>query len=138
MNNSKSNKKFDIDALSQKLESLDSKLKQENNSFKELVLNISEKDDTNVTKATLYSLLDEDKKHYFLINEEYKALISNFSQAYIEMSEWYCGPEIPFEVYQKIYKKKYYGTYLDSKEDVKELYKLFAFMFLFESYMTRL
>ena len=86
------NKKFDIDALSQKLDSLESKLKQENNSFKELVLNISEKDDTNVTKATLYSLLDEDKKHYFLINEEYKALISNFSQAYIEMSEWYCGP----------------------------------------------
>jgi len=137
MNNSQ-NKKFDIDALSQKLESLDSKLKQENNSFKELVLNISEKDETNVTKATLYSLLDEDKKHYFLINEEYKALISNFSQAYVEMSEWYCGAEIPFEVYQKIYKKKCYGTYLDSKEDVKELYKLFAFMFLFESYMTRL
>ena len=132
------NKKFDIDALSQKLDSLESKLKQENNSFKELVLNISEKDDTNVTKATLYSLLDEDKKHYFLINEEYKALISNFSQAYIEMSEWYCGPEIPIDVYQKIYKKKYFGTYLDSKEDVKELYKLFAFMFLFESYMTRL
>ena len=137
MNNSQ-NKKFDIDALSQKLESLDFKLKQENNSFKELVLNISEKDETNVTKATLYSLLDEDKKHYFLINEEYKALISNFSQAYVEMSEWYCGPEIPFEVYRKIYKNKYYGTYLDSKEDVKELYKLFAFMFLFESYMTRL
>ena len=39
MNNSQ-NKKIDIDALSQKLDSLESKLKQENNSFKELVLNI--------------------------------------------------------------------------------------------------
>ena len=130
------NNKFDIDALSKKLDSIDSSLKKENNSFKEILKNISQKDDTNITKATLYSLLDENEKHYYLINEEYKRLISQFSPAYIEMSEWYCGPEIPIDIYNKIYKdqKKFYGTYLDSKDDVKELYKLFAYMLLFESY----
>lgn len=134
------NKKFDIDALSQKLDSLDSKLKQEKNSFKELVKNISEKDETNVSKDTLFSILNENEKHYYLINEEYKELVSQYSLAYIEMSEWYCGPEIPIDIYNKIYidKKMSYGTYLDSKEDVRELYKLFAYMLLFESYITRL
>lgn len=134
--NTNKNKKFDIDALSQKLESIDYSLKREKNSFKEMVKNISEKDETNITKETLYSLLDDNEKHYYLMNEEYKRLISQFSPTYIEMSEWYCGPEIPLDVYHKIYKdkKKFYGTYLDSKEDVRELYKLFAFMLLFESY----
>lgn len=134
------NKKFDIDALSQKLDSLDSKLKLEKNSFKELVKNISEKDETNVSKDTLFSILNENEKHYYLINEEYKELVSQYSLAYIEMSEWYCGPEIPIDIYNKIYidKKMSYGTYLDSKEDVRELYKLFAYMLLFESYITRL
>lgn len=130
------NKSFDIDALSKKLESIDLSLKREKNSFKEMVKNISEKDKTNVSKATFYSLLDDNEKHYYLINEEYKELVSQYSLAYIEMSEWYCGPEIPLDVYHKIYKdkKNFYGTYLDSKEDVRELYKLFAFMLLFESY----
>ena len=89
--NTNKNKKFDIDALSQKLESIDSSLKREKNSFKEMVKNISEKDETNVTKETLYSLLDDNEKHYYLMNEEYKRLISQFSPTYIEMSEWYCG-----------------------------------------------
>lgn len=137
-------KKFDINALSEKLDSIDSTLKQEKNSFKDLVKKISEKDETNQSKETLYSLLDKDEKHYYLINEEYKELVSQYSFAYVEMSEWYCGPEIPIDIYNKIYKKSYsnkkmnYGTYLDSKKDVKELYKLFAFMLLFESYITRI
>ena len=137
-------KKFDINALSEKLDSIDSTLKQEKNSFKDLVKKISEKDETNQSKETLYSLLDKDEKHYYLINQEYKELVSRFSLAYVEISEWYCGREIPIDIYNKIYKKSYlnkkmnYGTYLDSKKDVKELYKLFAFMLLFESYITRI
>ena len=143
MNNHKYNK-FDIDSLSHKLDSIHTQLNEEKNSFKKMVTNISKKDKTNVSKEILYSILDEDEKHYHIINEEYKELVSRFSLAYVEMSEWYCGPELPIDVYNKIYKKSYvdkkigYGTYLDSKEDVKELYKLFAFMFLFESYITRI
>lgn len=138
-------KKFDIDALSLKLDSIHNELDEEKESFKEMVTTISQKDETNVAKETLYSLMNEDEKHYYIINEEYKELVSRFSLAYVEMSEWYCGPEIPLDVYNKIYKKSLgndkkthqYGTYLDSKKDVRELYQLFAFMLLFESYTTR-
>ena len=46
------------------------------------------------------------KNIIILLIEEYKRLISQFSPTYIEMSEWYCGPETLLEVYHKIYKDK--------------------------------
>lgn len=139
--------KFDPNALSQKLNSIRDELDEEKNSFKELVHNISEIDETNVSLDTLYSVLNEEEKQYHIMNEEYKELVSRFSYAYVEMSEWYCGPELPIDVFRKIYKDKdkktykktdYEETYLDSKEGIQELYKLFIFVFLFELHIQKI
>jgi hypothetical protein len=66
--------------------------------------------------------------HYLLMRDRYKQYISSFSKEYIEMSELYIGPELTRHMYQRIF----HPTYLDSKEDVRELYKLFVFYLLIE------
>ena len=57
--------------------------------------------------------------------------ISQYSQEYIEMSEYYYGRELPYDVYCREFKK---GTYLDSPQDIKELYSLFIFFMFFDMY----
>ena len=65
------------------------------------------------------------------MNDKYKKWISQYSKEYIEMSEWYYGPELPYDIYCKEFKKKNLrlfdlkGTYLESRKDIIELYKLF-------------
>ena len=81
--------------------------------------------------------------HYGMMNERYKNLISGYSLAYLEMSDFYYGEELPYDVYCKEFKKKNLrlfdlkGTYLESKKDLIELYKLFIFYGFFESYMSK-
>ena len=96
---------YDIESLEKKLNSISEELK-----------NIDEK---------------KSLSHYELMNNKYKNYISQYSKSYIEMSEYYYGPELPFEVYCKEFKC---GTYLDSQKDVKELYSLFLFFGLFQMY----
>ena len=85
----------------------------------------------------------DDDLHYDMMNERYKNLISGYSLAYLEMSDFYYGEELPYDVYCKEFKKKNLrlfdlkGTYLESKKDLIELYKLFIFYGFFESYMSK-
>ena len=66
--------------------------------------------------------------HYLLMKDTYKQYIESFSPAYIQMSEYYIGPELTRYDYQRIF----HPTYLDSKKDIQELYKLFVFYLLVE------
>ena len=67
-------------------------------------------------KNEYYSTLDPLEREYQKKNDEYKELISKFSYAYLEMSDFYVGPELPRD-------NEY--TYLDSKEEINTLYFLF-------------
>ena len=69
--------------------------------------------------------------HYQIMNQKYKKYISQYSKSYIEMSDYYYGPELPYEVYCKEFHK---GTYLDYTKDVKDLYSLFLFFGFFQFY----
>jgi hypothetical protein len=82
-------------------------------------------DDYLKTKANenYYSQFSENERLYQINNDEYKKLISGFSQAYLEICDFYVGKELPRE------------TYLDSKKDVKELFSLFILAALFEPYI---
>ena len=85
----------------------------------------------------------DDDLHYDMMNERYKNLISGYSLAYLEMSDFYYGEELPYDVYCKEFKKKNLrlfdlkGTYLESKKDIIELYKLFIFYGLFEQFFLK-
>ena len=65
-----------------------------------------------------------DEKLYQQKNDDYKKLIQQFSLQYLELSDFYVGPELPRE------------HYLQSKKDVAELYIMFAFYAFAEPYIN--
>ena len=127
--------KWDFDKLEKSLNHSSDELKKEEKSFKELVIEISEKDESEETCDILFEVLSKEEKEYYRVNKAYQKYISQYSQAYIEMSEHYYGPELPYNVYLKEFKKKKGdGTYLDSPEEIEELYKLFMFYGMIETF----
>ena len=119
---------MDIDKLFQKINSTAEKLKDDN-----MIFNISKniKDNNLIdedlkinAKKEYYSQLPEHEKIFQKYNDEYKELISQFSQAYLEISDFYVGPELHRE------------TYLDSKKDVAELFTLFIIAAISEPYIN--
>ena len=122
---------MDFDSLEKKLKGISKDLREEEISLKQLVQDIAKKDETKQSYDILYSILTEDEKEYHNANEAYKKYISQYSQEYIEMSEYYYGPDLPYDIYCREFKK---GTYIDSPEDIKELYALFMFYFLLDMY----
>ena len=118
---------MDIDEISRKLNN-SSEILQNDNSFYEISKNIKDSefgDDYLKKKAKddYYSQFSESEKIYQIKNDEYKKLISGFSQAYLDICDFYVGPELPRK------------TYLDSKKDIKELFSLFILGALFEPYI---
>tara|TARA_Y100001958_G_C21246597_1_gene577148 strand:- start:6075 stop:6431 length:357 start_codon:yes stop_codon:yes gene_type:complete len=89
-------------------------------------------------KNKLKNKLNTDKHNYYNVNKAYKEYISQYSKSYIELSEHYYGPELPYSIYVKEFSKNSLeGTYLDTPNDVKELYKLFIFYGFLEIYLTK-
>tara|TARA_B110000495_G_scaffold194453_1_gene200826 strand:+ start:1532 stop:1942 length:411 start_codon:yes stop_codon:yes gene_type:complete len=127
--------KFDINTIEKNLKSVSVKLDEEEIKLKERIIEASEKDDTNQLNDTLYDILSDEELDYFKANKAYKEYISRYSKAYIEMSEYYYGPELPYDIYCKEFNKKNINEtnhYLSSKKDVKELYSLFLFYGMLE------
>lgn len=129
---------MDLDDLEKKLNGISNALEDEEKSLKELVIHVSEKDETNQTQDILYDILSKDEQEYHRANEAYKKYISQYSKEYIELSEYYYGPELPYDVYcrefniKKVVKEG--ETYLDTPQDVKDLYSLFIFFMFFDMY----
>ena len=113
---------MDIDKLSQKLSSIKEKNDTIDKTFEKIEDNIG-----NYEKiiSFLRSLPDE-YKEYLYINSLYQQYISQYSKEYIEMSEYYYGEYLPYDIYCREFKKDQ-GTYLESKKDIQELYFLFMF-----------
>jgi hypothetical protein len=95
-----------------------------NTSLVEISKNIAIQSDDIRMKEDYYAHLSPNERYYQRENDKYKKLISQFSQAYLEICDFYVGPEIPRE------------TYLDSKKDVYELYFLFSFFAYAEPYIN--
>ena len=116
--------KWDISGLEDKLNNISNELKKENNNIEK-----------RVNKSLKNTILkkDENEINYFKVNEAYKKYISQYSKAYIEMSEYYYGPELPYNIYIKEFNHDKKSTYLDTSKDVIELYKLFIFYGLLEN-----
>lgn len=125
---------WDFDDLESKLNKVSDDLKNCDKELKKTTENIYYKDETNSSINTLKDILGEDSG-YIIANKKYKEWIQSYSKEYIEMSEWYYGEELPYSVYYKEFNKNT-GTYLDSPEDVKELYKLFIYYGMLEKFLT--
>ena len=124
--------KWDLKKMESKLFNLSNESKKQDKKMKETIKRIADKDDTKQS----YDFLSDEEREYRIMNDAYKKYISQYSQAYIEMSEYYYGPELPYDIYCKEFKKKEKkeeGTYLDSTEEIKELYALFMFYGMLEA-----
>jgi len=89
---------MDINSLDEKLKKIQQNLNEKSIQIDQITENLNE------------------AQKYHIANEEYKQLISQFSIQYLELCEWYVGPELPRPIHQ---------TYLDSKNDINSLYFLF-------------
>jgi hypothetical protein len=106
-----------MEKLKQVFQNIDTLSEECEETFHDLQENLKQKDKEK-----------DQEDHYLLMRDRYHKYIHSFSPAYIQMSEMYIGPELTRDKYQKIF----HPTYLDSKEDIKELYKLFVFYLLVE------
>jgi len=120
---------MDFDLLEQKLKKIHSELSESTKKLEETAKNIyqktSDRDEFNEidkrgAKEEYYSFLSKKEKEYQIKNEEYKKLISGFSHAYLELTEFYVGPELPRQETQ---------TFFDSEDDINQMYFLFIMGF---------
>ena len=113
---------MDLNDLERKLNNSKKKLKTATKDYSELTKKLSNLDCR--AKEYYYDTLEPLEKEYRIYNDRYKALISRFSLAYLEMSDFYVGENLPRE------------TYLDSKKDIYELFCLFIIFSLWEPYIN--
>ena len=107
---------MNLEELSEKLNTIDDSLKNDK-SYENLLKNLKDRDPR--VKNEYYDSLDSFERDYQKRNDEYKLLVSQFSQAYLDFCEWYVGPELPRE------------TFLDDKDSIYLLYFMFMMsMFL--------
>lgn len=121
---------MDLNKLLTKLDTIKKKSDECEGNFQNLLENTYKKDER--LKEMYYSTLTKEDKEYIQVKDEYEKCISQFSLAYLEMSEWYVGPELDRKTYDKYKQKQMSKTYLDSPKDVVELYKIFAFYSIME------
>jgi len=112
---------MDLRALDKRVQKVKQSLEESEKDIKRVSKNIYHnenisREDKVIAGEIYHSYLKEYEKQYENQNEEYHKMIEGLSPAYLSMSEWYEGPDL----------KKH--TFLDSGEDVKELYGLFIGM----------
>lgn len=127
--------KWDFDKLESKLETATEDLKKCEEELKKTSEKIYYDDETDESINSLKDIFGEDSG-YIIANKKYKKWINSYSKEYIELSEWYYGEELPYSLYCKEFRKEY-GTYLDSPEDVKELYQLFMYYGMLEYFFLK-
>lgn len=107
---------MNTEKLFEKLNNINNSLKNDN-TYETLLNNLKDFDPE--IKNEYYNNLDPFERKYQKKNDEYKEIVSQFSQAYLDFCEWYVGPELPRE------------TFLDDKDSIHSLYFLFIMsMFL--------
>lgn len=109
---------MNINDLENKLNNIQTNLDTEKIKLNSLLKKLSNKDfDNPIDKINIkkqyHNSLNDYEKLYQQKNDTYKQLISNYSQAYLDICDFYVGPELPRE------------TFLDSKHDINSLYFLF-------------
>ena len=111
---------MNIEELEDKLNTINDSLKNDK-TYETILKNLKEEPEV---KNEYYNTFDLKERDYQIKNDEYKKLISGFSQAYLDFCEWYVGPELP---------REHDKTYLDSKEDINTLYFMFMMSLFLKS-----
>ncbi len=106
--------------LATKLQGFQKELDASNKTLQNSLHNLSKNpnldpDDRIQAQNEYYRTLSSYERDYQILNDQYKEIISQFSQAYLEMSDFYVGPELPRP------------HFLSSSKDLSQLYLCFLF-----------
>ena len=93
--------KYDLDELNEKFNKINYDKDILNEELKESIHHIADIDETNITRELKYDMYDGLERIYQIENDKYKDLISRYSQAYLEMSDFYVGEELPREDFKR-------------------------------------
>ena len=113
---------MNLNELANKLNKINDEKEELNEDFKNIVQNISVKDETNETRDVKYSLYKDYELTYQRENDKYHDFINSVSWSYLEMTDLYVGEDLPRD-------------YLNNLE---ELYTIFILYFLLKDYFINI
>ena len=93
--------KYDINSLNKKLNDIQNEKDILNDELKDTIDYIADIDETNVTRELKYSMYEGLERMYQIENDKYHDLIGRYSEAYLEMSDFYVGPDLPRDDFKK-------------------------------------
>ena len=104
--------KYNFDELNNKINKINNEKDILNKELKETINNVADIDETNITRELKYDMYDGFERIYQIENDKYKDLISKYSYAYLEMSDFYVGPELPRKDFNDNFKNNLIGMYM--------------------------
>jgi len=108
---------MDIEALTKRLGNVKDSLKETEGTMKRVSETLKDSDlpenERLIARDEFFTHLQDYEQAYETANEEYQREISGLSEAYLSLCPLYQGPTLPKT------------TFLDSSQDIKELYGLF-------------
>jgi hypothetical protein len=117
---------MDLEALAKRLGNVRESLKETENTMKRVSETLKDSDvpenERLIARDEFFDHLQDYEQAYERANEDYQKEISGLSEAYLSLCPLYQGPNLPKT------------TFLDSSQDIKELYGLFMVAGLFSLY----
>ena len=93
--------KFDYESLNKKLNDIQDKKEVFNEELKKTINFVADLDESNVTRELKYTMYEGLDKLYEINNDKYHDLIGRYSKAYLEMSDFYVGENLPKDDFKK-------------------------------------
>lgn len=92
---------MNIDDLESRLNDISMKKDELNEDLKNTIHHLADLDETNMTRILKYSMYDGFERLYQIENDKYHDLISKYSQAYLDICDFYVGPDLPRDDFKK-------------------------------------
>ena len=92
---------MDIENLECRLNDISIKKDQLNEDFKNTIHHLADLDTTNQTRILKYSMYDGFERLYQIENDKYHDLIDKYSQAYLDICDFYVGEDLPRDDFKK-------------------------------------
>ena len=92
---------MDIKILEKRLNDISVKKDELNEDLKNTIHHLADLDETNMTRQLKYSMYDGFERLYQIENDKYHDLIDKYSQAYLDICDFYVGEDLPRDDFKK-------------------------------------
>ena len=93
--------KLNIDNLEKRLNDISIKKDELNEDLKNTIHHLADLDETNITRQLKYSMYEGFERLYQIENDKYHDLIGKYSQAYLDICDFYVGEDLPRDDFKK-------------------------------------